>query len=365
MAQVLERVVHDPYGLARHHYAEDVTGDGGVDSTRDVTAINGVAGGGNNDIGESSYRAEMDLDRDGDVDYDDASIVSAVGTVAALPLGWVSDITVGGDSPMGYCGYLFNRPAQLYAVRFRVYDPSLGRWLTRDPARYMDSMGLYGYVGGSPGNYTDPMGLARFSRDPAEDRRLKGDLPGFSDVYGSQHEYAADLYGDLLIAEIWTVTAWKIVGVFAMAILTPGTPDEWGMILGSFGLGKWTTPVLIGADWRIVKATAIRLGYKYYGGGFARLVVKLLGATDKNKKDKIYLRFNKLWARWIRLTGRPVRDLGPILGRDSPFYEWERRIFRGYRNYKPLFTSGITSTAGMKAGSVGSATTVVGAGACE
>ena len=75
-ATVIERVVYDPYGLARHHYGEDVTGDGGVDSTRDVSFINGVAGGGNNDIGEANNRAEMDLDRDGDVDYKDASIVS-------------------------------------------------------------------------------------------------------------------------------------------------------------------------------------------------------------------------------------------------------------------------------------------------
>lgn len=129
-------------------------------SSTDYNAIAAVAGGSNNNIGEANYEVAMDIDRDGDVDWTDASIVNDAGTKVGLPTGWISSPTSGGgDNPLGYCGYLFNRPTGQYAVRFRVYDPNLGRWITRDPAGYMDSMGLHGYGPGSPTDMTDPSGL--------------------------------------------------------------------------------------------------------------------------------------------------------------------------------------------------------------
>jgi RHS repeat-associated protein len=47
----------------------------------------------------------------------------------------------------------------LYHVRHRVYDPSLGRWLTRDPAGFVDGMNLYEYCAGSAIDAMDPSGL--------------------------------------------------------------------------------------------------------------------------------------------------------------------------------------------------------------
>jgi hypothetical protein len=40
------------------------------------------------------------------------------------------------------------------------YHPTLGRWLERDPAGYVDGADLYQYVRGNPVGLTDPMGLA-------------------------------------------------------------------------------------------------------------------------------------------------------------------------------------------------------------
>jgi hypothetical protein len=45
-------------------------------------------------------------------------------------------------------------------VRFRSYSPTLGRWLERDPAGYVDGMGLYEYVRGGPIAAVDPSGRA-------------------------------------------------------------------------------------------------------------------------------------------------------------------------------------------------------------
>ena len=42
---------------------------------------------------------------------------------------------------------------------FRYYDPEIGRYLTRDPAGYVDGPNVYLYVGNNPINHIDPEGL--------------------------------------------------------------------------------------------------------------------------------------------------------------------------------------------------------------
>jgi len=46
-----------------------------------------------------------------------------------------------------------------YHVRHRVLDPDTGRWLTRDPAGYVDGMNLHEYARSAPMDLVDPMGL--------------------------------------------------------------------------------------------------------------------------------------------------------------------------------------------------------------
>ncbi len=43
--------------------------------------------------------------------------------------------------------------------RNRFYYAALGRWLNRDPAVYWGGLNLYGYVGGMPTRFVDPLGL--------------------------------------------------------------------------------------------------------------------------------------------------------------------------------------------------------------
>jgi len=47
----------------------------------------------------------------------------------------------------------------------RYYDPSAGRFLTRDPSGYAGGANLYDYTENNPGNYTDPMGLNKIPLD--------------------------------------------------------------------------------------------------------------------------------------------------------------------------------------------------------
>ena len=58
-----------------------------------------------------------------------------------------------------YCGYRFDPETGLYHVRNRMYHPTLGRWLQRDPKGYVDGMSLYEYVSSRPITLTDPSGL--------------------------------------------------------------------------------------------------------------------------------------------------------------------------------------------------------------
>jgi len=70
-AEVIERVHYDAYGQAHHQWGTDVDGDRDVDNA-DETLVRDIAANGNNQIedittgGSYLYRAEADLDRDGD-----------------------------------------------------------------------------------------------------------------------------------------------------------------------------------------------------------------------------------------------------------------------------------------------------------
>ncbi len=80
--------------------------------------------------------------------------------------------TVGAQSSFGYCmtadslggtgaqwGYFSDGLTGLLLCTHRFYDPSNGRWLTRDPIGYGGGINLYGYVSSDPGNRNDPSGL--------------------------------------------------------------------------------------------------------------------------------------------------------------------------------------------------------------
>jgi RHS repeat-associated protein len=72
-------------------------------------------------------------------------------------------------NPIHYAGYHYAEEIGLYNVRHRTYNPTLGRWMQKDPkdrmygptvtGGYQDGMSLYEYVMGSAVNYLDPLGL--------------------------------------------------------------------------------------------------------------------------------------------------------------------------------------------------------------
>ena len=67
-----------------------------------------------------------------------------------------------GANEIIYCGYRFDPETQVYYVRYRTYNPALGRWIQRDPVGYEGGINLYGYVGGRAAGAMDTTGRRWF-----------------------------------------------------------------------------------------------------------------------------------------------------------------------------------------------------------
>ena len=63
-----------------------------------------------------------------------------------------------------YAGLFYHAQSGLYLAAHRAYDPTMGRWLSRDPIGENGGINLYAYASGNPLNGVDPQG---FDESPA------------------------------------------------------------------------------------------------------------------------------------------------------------------------------------------------------
>ncbi len=151
----LEYVFYSAYGEATVHPIADVDMDGDVDSA-DATAWDN---GDNMGAGYNYHPAGSNLNWDDKADAADDALFdeSYAANVGLSGKGRMS--SVGVSNRKGYAGYEHDESIGMYHVRHRVYQPDLGRWMTRDPLGYVDGMGLYEYVRGMAVVGVDPQGL--------------------------------------------------------------------------------------------------------------------------------------------------------------------------------------------------------------
>lgn len=155
----LRRIRYSTYGVPHAPAAGDIDGDGST-ATSDLTALLAAWG---SSYGDMAYHAAADVDLDGSIGTSDLLIVQA--NFSTQPERGVLQRTgaagVGGGASLrvGFGGSLYDAAIGLYLMRNRWYDPRLGRFITRDPAGYVDGMSLYQYVRGNPLVYFDPFGL--------------------------------------------------------------------------------------------------------------------------------------------------------------------------------------------------------------
>jgi len=65
-------------------------------------------------------------------------------------------------NPYYFTGRRLDEESGTYYYRARQYDPSIGRFLQRDPLGMVDSANLYSYVTNNPINFIDPFGLKEY-----------------------------------------------------------------------------------------------------------------------------------------------------------------------------------------------------------
>ena len=75
------------------------------------------------------------------------------------PFGVTTKVSGDLEADFGYTGHYRHAASGLYLAPYRAYDPTIGRWLSRDPIEEAGGLNLYGYVENNPLNLVDPLGL--------------------------------------------------------------------------------------------------------------------------------------------------------------------------------------------------------------
>ncbi|RQZ59647.1 RHS repeat-associated core domain-containing protein, partial [Burkholderia sp. Bp9004] len=63
-------------------------------------------------------------------------------------------------NPIRFQGQYHDHETGLHYNRHRYYDPTVGRFVSKDPIGYSGGINIYGYVAGNPTGNIDPVGLA-------------------------------------------------------------------------------------------------------------------------------------------------------------------------------------------------------------
>src|SRR6185436_18297438 len=90
------------------------------------------------------------------------------GKASVFTAAWAAQLPTVYNNEVLFGGYRLDPETGLYAVRRRVYHPTLGRWLQRDPSGVVDGSNLYQYARSQPTRGTDPTGLRLHASDYAE-----------------------------------------------------------------------------------------------------------------------------------------------------------------------------------------------------
>lgn len=79
--------------------------------------------------------------------------------------GHLKDLKNKVKQPFTYVGKEYDRETGLIRMGVRYYDPMEGRFISTDPAGFIDGTNLFAYARNNPINYTDPFGLSATSND--------------------------------------------------------------------------------------------------------------------------------------------------------------------------------------------------------
>ena len=140
--------------------------------------------------------------------------------------------------PVNYAGGLYDSDTKLIRFGARDYDPTIGRWTTKDPIGFAGGdTNLYAYVGGNPMSYNDPTGLYWFRQQwqsPGQVGRERSIVPPAPDgkvsnvieqyvpagyTFGNMHDGFVD-WATGAGAPDWLVNIPSMPGMYGTAIIT-------------------------------------------------------------------------------------------------------------------------------------------------
>jgi RHS repeat-associated protein len=150
--------------LGRGRYIDSpVLRDEDLDSDGDCTDDEGTGSERLCYANDANFNVTALVETDGAVA--ERTIYDAYGQPTLYDATWSATIAESASkaNEIRFCGYVYDAVVGLYTVRYRVYDPALGRWVQRDPAGYVDGLVLYQYVSGLPVDSLDPLGLLDFN----------------------------------------------------------------------------------------------------------------------------------------------------------------------------------------------------------
>jgi len=191
-----------------------------------------------------------------------------------------------GENNYLFTGRDLDRDLGIYYYRNRWYDPSVGRFVTKDPIGMSGGENYYNYVDSNPINWTDPSGLIP--------------LDTIWDTANVIYDIVTGNWGDLALD--------------ATAMAIPYVPA------GLSKTRKAKQCYVIGENMERVKKYANKIGAKYY--------------KPRSKNSANWMKNNRRWGRGIKERGDDVVDIGIDKSRRerSPYYAMEDREFSNYPN---------------------------------
>lgn len=142
--RVRQWISYDAYGTPKILRTGDWDGNGAT-TTSDLTSFNTAFAADDSAADVNGDGVLVEVGADSDVD--------AFGTMHSESAAPADEVRI------GFAGYVTDPLTKHLLARNRWYEPAAGRWLTRDPAGYVEGMSLYVYVKGNPLGLTDPTGL--------------------------------------------------------------------------------------------------------------------------------------------------------------------------------------------------------------
>jgi RHS repeat-associated protein len=141
----VEQVRYTAYGIPFGLPAGDLDSDGDCDAA-DETLLDGI-------IAASGYDVRGDLDTDGDCDATDKAQIATGSTLGASAMSKVGQRF--GSQGSGSLSAL-----QVCHTRYRLHDPRIGVWSSRDPLLFVEGFNVYSSFKLNPISLTDPYGLS-------------------------------------------------------------------------------------------------------------------------------------------------------------------------------------------------------------